>query len=153
VVVTKPKYKIGYYGNVVAAPVFGELAQKVMAYQPDYPQHINGNTEFPMAGDVTMPSDDLKNISDWLWEESPETSGTGMMAVHFQTEQPRVQNSIVATDRMPDLRGMSISKAIPIAENLGLEVEYNGHGKVVEQSIAPGEPLNNKKQLKVRAAI
>jgi cell division protein FtsI (penicillin-binding protein 3) len=153
VVVTKPKYEIGYYGNVVAAPVFGEIARKVMAYQPDYPQINIGTTQFPVAGDVTMPSDDLQNISGWLWNESPESNGTGMMAVHFQSAQPSIKSTVVATDRMPDLRGMPISKAIPIAENLGLEVEYNGHGKVVEQSIAPGESLNNKKQLKVRAAI
>ena len=34
VVVSRPNPKIGYYGNVVAAPVFAEIADQIIEYQP-----------------------------------------------------------------------------------------------------------------------
>ena len=39
---------------------------------------------------------------------------------------------------MPDVTGMTIRDALPILENSGLKVRFNGVGRVLSQSIIPG---------------
>ncbi|MEJ2163475.1 MAG: penicillin-binding protein [Robiginitalea sp.] len=44
-------------------------------------------------------------------------------------------------DKIPDLRGMSGMDAVSLLENLGLEVEVRGNGKVRKQSVSKGTAL------------
>jgi cell division protein FtsI (penicillin-binding protein 3) len=55
------------------------------------------------------------------------------------------QNTV--NNQMPDVIGMSVMDAVSILENLGLNVEFTGNGKVKGQSIKQGEQI--KKGLKV----
>jgi len=43
-----------------------------------------------------------------------------------------------AKDIVPNVMGYSGSKAIPVLENLGLDVRYTGVGRVTNQSILAG---------------
>lgn len=43
---------------------------------------------------------------------------------------------------IPDLKGMSGMDAVSILENLGLQVEVKGNGKVMKQSVSQGTRLN-----------
>ena len=42
---------------------------------------------------------------------------------------------------MPDVSGMPLRDALFILENKGIKVNYNGRGRVIEQSITPGTQL------------
>ena len=44
---------------------------------------------------------------------------------------------------MPDLTGYSRSEAIYLMNTLGYKYELDGYGYVVEQSIKPGEDVND----------
>ncbi|MDP2089025.1 MAG: penicillin-binding protein [Flavobacteriaceae bacterium] len=55
------------------------------------------------------------------------------------------QNTL--SNQMPDVVGMSVMDAVSMLENLGLNVQFNGNGKVKAQSVKQGEPI--KKGLKV----
>ncbi|NNK18550.1 MAG: PASTA domain-containing protein, partial [Maribacter sp.] len=50
-------------------------------------------------------------------------------------------------NQMPDVKGMSGMDAISILENMGLEVEVKGNGKVKKQSISKGTDLRKVKKI------
>ena len=50
-------------------------------------------------------------------------------------------------NQMPDVKGMSGMDAISILENMGLEVEVKGNGKVKKQSISKGTDLGKVKKI------
>lgn len=52
-----------------------------------------------------------------------------------------------APETLPDLRGMSGMDAVSILENLGVEVEVRGNGKVRRQSVSKGTRLKEVKRI------
>ena len=50
-------------------------------------------------------------------------------------------------DKLPDLEGMSGMDAVSLLENLGLEVEVRGNGKVKKQSVSKGTDLKQVKKI------
>ncbi|MHC5309015.1 penicillin-binding protein [Myroides sp. LJL116] len=50
-------------------------------------------------------------------------------------------------DIMPDVRGMYVMDALPLLENMGLEVEVKGIGKVKKQSIPKGNKIEKNKKV------
>ncbi|WP_158209509.1 penicillin-binding protein [Myroides phaeus] len=48
---------------------------------------------------------------------------------------------------MPNVQGMYVMDAVPLLENLGLEVVVKGIGKVKKQSIIAGEKINKKQKV------
>jgi len=44
---------------------------------------------------------------------------------------------------VPDVSGMSLRDALYVLENKGLRVVYQGRGRVRNQSVSPGAPLQN----------
>ena len=49
----------------------------------------------------------------------------------------------IATDKVPDVRGMGLSDALYLLESLGMKVTHSGHGAVRAQSIEPGTALKS----------
>ncbi|MGB5227104.1 penicillin-binding protein [Eudoraea sp.] len=62
----------------------------------------------------------------------------------FQSYYVEAQKS---HNHMPDVKGMSGMDAISILENMGLEVEIKGNGKVKKQSISKGTDLEKVKKI------
>ena len=56
-----------------------------------------------------------------------------------------IDNKII----MPDLAGTTVEFAINLLDNLGLQYEYEGSGKVVEQSISSGELISSGTKVKL----
>lgn len=48
---------------------------------------------------------------------------------------------------MPNVKGMELMDVLPLLENLGLKVKVSGSGRVVNQSISPGEKIGSNKQI------
>lgn len=51
---------------------------------------------------------------------------------------------------IPDLRGMSGMDALALLENLGVRVVIKGHGKVKEQSVKPGTPIDRTPKIELK---
>ena len=51
---------------------------------------------------------------------------------------------------IPDLIGMSGMDALALLENLGVRVVIKGHGKVKEQSVKPGTPIDRTPQIELK---
>ena len=65
------------------------------------------------------------NSSDWVKSFSDD-------------KQIRVESVSVPKNVVPDLTGMGAKDAVYLAERLGLNVQVQGRGKVVSQTIKPG---------------
>ena len=114
VVIHKPKKSLGYYGNVVSAPVFKKIAQKIYSDTPI-------SDEVMLAESNTEPV-----VSDY--EE------------YYKLSQNKAQT-------IPNVKGMSGMDAVSLLENLGLQVEYKGNGKVREQSLKAGQKLSKNQKI------
>ncbi len=134
VVVNAPSNSV-YYGNLVAGPVFKEIADKVYATkffstppEPDYSLPIvkkgySDDTEYLLAELGVKYKQGGKD----KWIESFSHSDT------LQLKELEIIENLV-----PNVTGMGLKDALFILENSGLKVTAKGRGKVVSQSIRPG---------------
>ena len=53
-------------------------------------------------------------------------------------KQTRTERVVVGKNVVPDLNGMGAKDAVFILENMGLNVQVFGRGKVVSQNLKPG---------------
>ena len=53
---------------------------------------------------------------------------------------------------MPDVIGMAAMDALFLLENMGLEVEIQGKGKVVKQSLKAGNKVSKNQKVALRLA-
>lgn len=152
VVIDNPKgYQI--YGSDVSAPVFKEIADKIYSLELD--MHEIGTTEritqtgvFPYirAGkkdELSMICNEL-GISNHAKGESEWVKTDVINDAVYWTEN-QVKYEVV-----PDVRGMTLRDAIYVLENLGLEVNVDGRGRVVTQSMSPGGRLIKGSTIKLQ---
>ena len=134
VVVNAPSNSV-YYGNLVAGPVFKEIADKVYAThffntppEPGYslPRIKKGyrdDTEYLLA-DLGVK---YRQGGKEKWIESFTHQDT------LQLKELELIENLV-----PNVTGMGLKDALFILENSGLKVMVKGRGKVVSQSLRPG---------------
>ena len=136
----------GYYGNVVAGPIFREIADKVHAnrleLQPDLASRHEGPARTPVsfsgnAHDLSVAFAglhvpvDLEGDAEWVTTSAADTA--------VVMTPRRIPGD--GEGRMPNVLGMGLRDALYILENQGLHVQVNGHGMVKLQSLQPGEPI------------
>ena len=140
VVVSKPKKEIGFYGNVVAAPVFEEVRDLLYAEEaieiPKIVENINPNYigKAQEINDIHMVLDYPKysSLQKNTWLKSDKVN---FEALDFKE------------DEMPNLKGMTAMDAIYLLENLGVIVELQGRGKVKRQSLKAGTKIKEKQKV------
>ena len=134
VVVSKPKKEIGFYGNIVAAPVFKELRDNLFAEEA---------IEIPEIA-KTFDHDYIGSSKD-------------LNAIHHLLDYPKYQasqnerwlksdNNVFETiefsgDVIPNVKGMVAMDALYLLENMGLEVDFKGQGRVIKQSLKAGAKI------------
>jgi cell division protein FtsI (penicillin-binding protein 3) len=149
----KPQYTIAvvvrstphgpYYGAVVGAPVFKEIADKL------YANHVGGWT-IPSDSTKARPSwiaknataDNMAGVLRSLGISSPKYSGLNIASLHSDAEgKPAIRGVNVNGAQVPDVTGMGLKDALFILENSGLTVTVSGSGKVAAQSLTAGTKL------------
>ncbi|MCO6494698.1 MAG: transpeptidase family protein [Bacteroidetes bacterium] len=143
IVVNEPR-KGGYYGNIIAGPVFREIADKVYATLLDIHPEVepDENIILPIVKDGYR--DDIKFVLNTLQISSNTKEGNnGSEWVRAN----RQQNYISLTpkefnkNRMPDVKGMGIRDALYLLESMGLQVITQGYGWIKYQSLPPNTPI------------
>jgi cell division protein FtsI (penicillin-binding protein 3) len=133
----------GYYGNVVAGPVFKEIADKIYSNRlelqqgtelaevkgPRTPVSLSGH-----SGDLRIALEGLKVPVSYEGEGEWATTLAGDTAVVVQARGIPAD----AMDRVPNVLGMGLRDALYILENRGLRVRVQGAGMVKRQSLQPG---------------
>jgi len=145
VVVSSPSNSV-YYGNVVAGPIFKEIADKVYATSLDIHEPINFETAIakntPMA--LNGRKQDIQKlyqsfgipclipttISDWVSVIQKE-KGVSFTSANINSKQ------------VPNVVGMGLRDALFLLENNGLQVKSSGRGMVKSQSIPAGSKVGS----------
>ena len=134
------------YAGSVSAPVFKAVADRIYAYDTDiHPPMRARKNKSPQGAMLASAgyADDLHTIGTELNIDSqPVAEGW------VRRGSGGVWRSMpVRKDRVPDVRGLSLRDALPLLENRGLRVVAQGRGKVVGQSLEPGQVLTNNRQI------
>ncbi|MFN3875002.1 MAG: penicillin-binding transpeptidase domain-containing protein, partial [Flavobacteriales bacterium] len=133
----------GYYANVVAGPIFREVADKIysnrLELQEAGPVAASG---FRAPATMSGRADDLRTALSALgvpFIEEGEgqwlTTTAGDSAVAAVPRRMAGESS----GMVPNVLGMGLRDALFLLENRGLRVQVRGSGMVRRQSIAPGE--------------
>ena len=122
IVVIDSPHAAGYYGGVVAAPVFRRIAEGALR-QLGVPQNIGAVP--PVL--VARHESDAQAVAP-----RPIANDSTGVARTVERLQPGI---------MPDLRGLAAREAINMLTRLGMSARVNGSGFVVEQSPEPGVPV------------
>ena len=132
VVVTKPKKELGFYGNIVAAPVFKEIRNSLYAEEP-VSVPLN---ESAMATSDKGLSFELNQIYKELKHPLYQSSANNLW---LNASNTGFKPLSIEDGVMPNLHGMSSMDAVYLLENLGLSVAVFGKGKVAHQSLKTGQ--------------
>ena len=116
VVVNRPIKSRGYYGNIVAGPVFKEVALAV-----------NRMTPTDMIPPTGYWDDGIQRIAERSTRQSEQA-------------ELSAQESI-AQGLTPSLQGLTATQAITLLEDQGVQVIVRGVGHVTKQSAKPGSTL------------
>jgi cell division protein FtsI (penicillin-binding protein 3) len=154
VVVNAPSNNV-YYGNLVAGPIFKEIADKVYATSLDMHKELEAQ---PLAqGRLKLPIARHGNREDLL--EVYENLGIPYLLnddsgfwLHIQTRSDKVLASTRKIQKgiIPNVLGMDIKDAVYIMENMGLDVEIEGFGFIKTQEPLPGSPIKDVQRVKLK---
>jgi len=140
VVINSPSTN-GYYGNVVAGSIFREVADKVYSLNLQMHKPFNAPTvkkELP-----NMPkgfASDLAMIYSYLGSKVNNLAAD-WANVSIGDQQLSLNDKELTKGIMPDVIGMTMRDALYLLESEGLRVNVSGFGKIVNQSIQPGERI------------
>ncbi|MCB0770660.1 MAG: transpeptidase family protein [Flavobacteriales bacterium] len=136
----------GYYGNVVAGPIFKEIADKIYSNRIELQQEVllaesNGpRTPVSLSGNSTDLRIAFEGLHIPIHVEGEGEWVTTLAGDSTVVLRPRGIPSS-SMDRVPNVLGMGLRDAIYILENRGLRVRIHGSGMVKHQSLPPGSKL------------
>ncbi|MFP4555925.1 MAG: penicillin-binding protein [Bacteroidales bacterium] len=148
VVVNSPSRSI-YYGNLVAGPIFKEIADKVYATNPNWFPEVSTKpklAEVPesKSGDKEQLKVVFSNLNIPFADEAPKNP---WVSTWRNSEQVELKDRKIVENLVPDVSGMCLKDALYLLENTGLKVTTNGRGTVRGQSILPGVKVNKGQQI------
>ena len=152
VMVVRPVRWLGYYGGLVAAPLFREVAIEALQLHGIFPEQLVAEQlaadpfakppapgfEDYVAGDAG-DAEEGTAIGGAETVEDPEAFAEGGGALSSQPDTGAVAPPVGITVEVPDLSDQRAFFALEILSELGLEARMTGNGDVVEQSPAPGQ--------------
>ncbi len=156
VVVNAPSRNV-YYGNLVAGPIFKEIADKVYAQSVEIHQSVGQNQQYASSDRPKNPvskngyTKDLEKIFNELNVPYEfRSAGSTWAVTRTGDKKVEIYRRAFKKDLVPDVRGMNAQDAVFILENLGLYVEMKGSGAVKKQSLPPGEKYASGQKIELR---
>ena len=143
VVVTKPKKEIGFYGNIVAAPVFEEVRDLLYAEEAIETPQLAENRD----GNYIGKTQEINNIHKVL--DYPKYAAS-QKNIWLKSDKENFEALDFEEGEMPNLEGMTAMDALYLLENLGVEVELQGRGKVTRQSLKAGNKIKENQKVALR---
>jgi len=149
VVVNSPSRNV-YYGNMVAGPVFLEIAKKVYATSVNWHPYVEANND--VAPDLPFSKTgnryELRKVLRQL-DIPVENKGidSKWVTTEKQDEAVALGSRTVVDGLVPNVVSMGAKDAIYLLENAGLRVRLIGRGSVRNQSISPGTRVRKGDQI------
>lgn len=149
----------GYYGGVTSAPIFRAVAERVLQTSPRFQRTTMAATVPDDQRSITVP--DVRTVTQSVAERilrgqglTPESFGRGKVVLRQSPEPgtrtaPGTTVKLVLRDEpstgpgglvpVPDLRGLSVRRAVNRLIVDEFDVSLEGSGIVARQSPAPGQ--------------
>lgn len=125
VLVNSPKK--GRYGGQVAAPIFRNIAQRIVNTDVDY---FEGR-----------PAQKQEN-PNVIFTSNKKTEQRGFVPTEHSVKTLTNELNSLPKNEMPDLSNYSLRDGIKILTKLGIKYKVNGSGVIVSQSIKAGEKIS-----------
>lgn len=139
-----------YYGNLVAAPVFKEISDKVYARDLDLHAPVLEKPATPEKGtypvvqagyydDLTLILHDVLKINSW-----GNDNHKNQFVQAVRNDEMKIlqwKDRLSKNGQIPNVKGMTLRDALFVLENAGLRVEFSGQGRVKRQSQGAGAKL------------
>jgi cell division protein FtsI (penicillin-binding protein 3) len=158
VVVNSPSNYV-YYGNLVAGPVFKEIADKVYATSFDIHESIDDmviadNAESVLPYTKNSYFNELKYVLRHLdIAYNDDDINTDWVVTNRTDEVISLKNRTMIKNLMPNVVGMGLKDGLFILENAGLHVDFSGRGSIVQQSIPPGSVIQRGNSVWLQMSI
>ncbi len=155
VVVNAPSEDV-YYGNLVAGPIFREIADKVYANSLDIQKPIAAKNGTLSRKERVVPAShgrrkELQAIMEEL-QLPHKNGGASEWAVALQRKKAtELAPRKVDAGKVPNVKGMGLKDALFLLENRGLHVDVEGSGAVRQQSVKPGTALKDVERIQLKA--
>lgn len=134
-----------YYGNRVAGPVFKRVLDWCFAIENDEQELVAtvGDFKGDYTGEVHGHAKDYETIFEAL---KVRYKPSGRWIKGRSGTQGEVINGKagIKRDVVPNLAGMGLRDAVYVLENLGMNVEIDGVGKIAKQSLKPGTKIKKR---------
>lgn len=142
------------HGGSVAAPVFKEIADKVMSVDMDMQQPFNNGekqNEYLAANNFTTSIKAYKQLAKEFGLEVQQFDEATYLNTDISEEGKVVCTPVIMEENIvPNVKGMSLDEALFVLENAGLKVSFSGRGKVVSQSIDKGEKIIKNSTIQIQ---
>jgi len=141
IVVINDPSKNAYYGNIVAGPIFKEIADKVYATNLSLHEELGSKiiyTSVPISKNGYYK--DLQTVLDTLKIPCKKSNET-WVKTNIDNKKVNCTNYSISEKYIPLVVGMGAQDAIHILEEKGLNVLIKGRGFVINQSIKNGMPI------------
>jgi cell division protein FtsI (penicillin-binding protein 3) len=129
--------KGAYYGAQVAAPIFRSVLQRLMPADMVRDSWREANPSFVSIPSYGHPGENDAEGATMISAASLTTPLLNI-AKAAPTPRPRI---ITQTNQVPDVRGLTLRKAVNQMAQRGIHCEKTGSGQVVSQSLEPGSPI------------
>ncbi|MDA9563752.1 transpeptidase family protein [Flavobacteriales bacterium] len=141
VVVNAPSNNV-YYGNLVAGPIFKEIADKVYANSVEIHEELQqsdlrANMAIPVSKNGHQ-SDLVRVFKEFDVETDVQAIDSEWVITRTGDEKVALQVRKIQKGLVPNVVGMDAADAVYILEGAGLSVKIEGKGMIKAQSIKPG---------------
>jgi cell division protein FtsI (penicillin-binding protein 3) len=144
IVVINDPNSYAYYGNVVAGPIFREIADKVYSTYLKRFKDITKDLKY-YTEDIPVSkggkSEEISKIYERLGISVDYTFDDEWVKARANEKSVQLQSIPVSPQLIPNVVGMNISDAVYLLESAGLNVRFRGAGKIVKQSLNPGQQI------------
>ncbi len=132
----------GYYGGVISAPVFREIADRIYATDPEVGMNWVDTTTSVRSNPMQAGNrHDIQYLTKWLGYSMGNPSGGEWITKVTDSMGTRFASVAYAQTTIPSVIGMGASDAVYRLEKLGVKVKINGVGLVNKQSLPAGSKI------------
>jgi len=152
VVINAPSRNV-YYGNLVAGPIFKEVADKVYANSLEMhnelqEQKFRANSAIPYSKHGSK-LDAEKIFAQLGISVKSKAQDADWVVTSTQKDAVTIAPRIIKENLVPNVVGMGLRDAIYLLENQGLRVKIEGSGMVKTQSIEAGSRILEGQEIQI----
>jgi len=139
------------YGGVVAGPVFKEVADALFAGKLQQSgilaQRATDSLKYAFGGLAKSLDRVATNLNIGYYDSSKGYKVAALEKEINQREVLKARQAEIGT--MPDLTGLGLKDALEYCENQGWKLVVKGSGRIISQSILPGNTVSRGQTIRV----